>query len=241
MNEALTASGKSKDGVSSGIFGSSESTESNAGNAGDISIQANTINLKDSGEINTTAENATGGNITVTTPNLLHIENGGIYTDVKSNEGDGGNITVETPLFAVLDGAQIITKAKGGDGGDITVASQHFLYAADANTILDASSELGIDGKIVIKTPDNDVVAGFLALQTDFLDSSKLFKEGCTPRTIGNTFLNQGHHKVSANNLLNTQWASFYSDSETLPQVSDDNRKALSLSHSLFGCRQAGH
>ena len=112
------------------IASSSGSPENNAGNAGKIDIQANTIELKNNGEISTFATNAAGGNIAVKILNLLYVEDGSIYTDVKGGEGDGGNMTVETPLFAILDGAHIITKAKRGDGGNITLGSKHFLHAA---------------------------------------------------------------------------------------------------------------
>jgi large exoprotein involved in heme utilization and adhesion len=39
------------------------------GNAGNVIVQANTIKITNSGTITTTAENATGGNITIIVPN----------------------------------------------------------------------------------------------------------------------------------------------------------------------------
>jgi len=161
----------------------SGSKETNAGNAGEIQLQAKTFHLNHA-VISTKAENADGGHITVTTPNLLYLrEESAITTDVKGGDGDGGNITIKKPTFVVLDGAEIITKARRGFGGDITIDSEQFLEAADANNVLDASSEvLERSGTIVITAPEADFYVEVVGLSSNFLN--QLLQESCVSRDV---------------------------------------------------------
>jgi len=164
----------------SSIVASSSSEDNDAGNAGEISITANTIKINADGLINTATENAAGGNITLTTPNLLYLQNGNITTDVKGGESDGGNISIQNPVFVVLDGAKIISKAEFGFGGDIMIHSEQFLASADANNELNASSKiLERSGKIIITAPDEDISGSLIILSTNPLNTDDLQKKRC--------------------------------------------------------------
>lgn len=144
---------------------SNSSALTEAGNAGEINIQANTIKITKNGGLSTSAKNAAGGNITLTTPFLLYVQQGKIYTEVKGGEGDGGNITLQQPIFVILDGAELITKAKRGFGGNITIDSKQFLAPADSKNVLDASSDIiERSGKIVITAPTNDLKGTLIIL-----------------------------------------------------------------------------
>jgi filamentous hemagglutinin family protein len=112
-----------------GIASLSTEEISNAGDAGEIKIKANIIKMKDKAFISTIAQNASGGDITIETPTLIHLQQGNILTNVKGGEGNGGNITIKAPTFIILDGAQIISQAKRGFGGDITIKADHFILA----------------------------------------------------------------------------------------------------------------
>jgi large exoprotein involved in heme utilization and adhesion len=180
VRDTLTVSGRDKRGFSSGIVGNSQTTVTNAGKAGMITVQAHIINLTDGGAISTQTFNSAGGNITITPNLLLHLQKGGILTNVKGGDGDGGNITIQKPVFVVLDDAQIITKAKRGFGGDITINSQQFLSSADKNNVLDASSDvLERYGNIVITAPDEDISSNLIILSITPLDVDDLQKKSC--------------------------------------------------------------
>jgi len=166
--------------VESGIFGHSQTTKTNAGNAAAIKISASQIILKDEGTIATQANNSAGGNITLTALNLLYLQNGNVTTDVKGGDGDGGNITIQKPVFVVLDGAQIITKARRGSGGNIMIDSLQFLSSADKNNVLDASSDkLKNYGKIFITAPEEDISGSLIILSTTPLNTDDLQKKRC--------------------------------------------------------------
>ncbi|MBE9562076.1 MAG: filamentous hemagglutinin N-terminal domain-containing protein, partial [Proteobacteria bacterium] len=85
----------------SGIYANSLSNSNDAGNAGDINIQANLVNLGNNNKIATETENATGGNINIKTSELIYLQESSIETSVHGGTGDGGNINIENPIFIV--------------------------------------------------------------------------------------------------------------------------------------------
>ncbi|OQW91191.1 MAG: hypothetical protein BWK78_05305, partial [Thiotrichaceae bacterium IS1] len=169
---------------SSGLFASSSfPRQQRAGTAGNISVQANTINLVNGGKMETGTINAGGGNIAVTASKLLYLRGGSITTDVKLGVSDGGNIMIENPTFVVLDQASIISNAKRGYGGDIGIHSQQYLASADKENILDASSEiLERSGKIVITSPTDDLTVDRVALSTALFQNT--LRQSCQSRAV---------------------------------------------------------
>jgi large exoprotein involved in heme utilization and adhesion len=122
------------------------------GNAGNVVIQANTINLSGNGTITTSSEHATGGNITITVPNRLFLQEGQITTSVHGGTGDGGNITIENPVFVVMNNGQIIAQANEGRGGNIRLSSKQLVKSPCSQ--ISASSKLGIDGDVNVESPE---------------------------------------------------------------------------------------
>jgi len=221
------------------------------GQAGNLSLHVEDMLRMTNGFIETATAHANGGNIDIISSGYLYLIKSAINTGVFAEKGDGGNITL-TPKFIVLDNSKIIAQAYEGRGGNIDITTAGIYnntaqgrFESPRRRSIDALSQLGIDGIVTINTPYIDPLQGLLTLPAGFLDASKLFKEGCTPRTIGNTFLNKGHHKVAANNLMDTRWASFYFDSDTPSPTVMEKRLAknllgeqVSLTKPLFGCGQ---
>ncbi len=154
---------------------------SNAGNAGQIFISAKTINLSHLGNINSESENAAGGNITITTPDLLYLQQGEMSTSVKGGTGDGGNITIENPQFIVLNKGQIKAQADEGHGGNILMRSKQFIASNDS--LISASSRLGIDGDVQIDSPDVNVECFVFILPGGYVEAQL---RQCTREEIEN-------------------------------------------------------
>jgi len=147
------------------------------GNAGDIFIQANNIQVMDGGNINTSADHALGGNITLIIPDLLYLQEGVITTSVQSGIGNGGNITIENPAFAILNQGQIKAQADAGNGGNIRIAASQFIKSYES--LVSASSRLGLDGDVQIDSPDENVTEGILLLSNETMDASLMMKTPC--------------------------------------------------------------
>jgi hypothetical protein len=82
--------------------------------------------------------------------------------------------------FVVLNHSNITSTAVGGDGGNITIVANSFIRSGDS--VLDASSELGIDGEIATGAPEEDITTNVQPLTATFLDASKLLANACAAR-----------------------------------------------------------
>ncbi|BAP56019.1 large exoprotein containing haemagglutination activity domain [Thioploca ingrica] len=115
-------------------------------------------------------------------------------TSVHGGIGNGGNITIENPDFVVLDQSQIIAQADQGHGGNIRLVTDNFLKTL--NSLVSASSRLGIDGQIVITSPDKTVSNSLLVLPTTFTDVSGLLPRPCEAMTLAE-YLNRSSFIVN--------------------------------------------
>jgi filamentous hemagglutinin family protein len=149
----------------------------NDGDAGEILIETNRLIIKDSGSlVKTSTSDATGGNITIISADLLYlVQDGRITTSVSGGTGNGGNITIQNPVFIVLDQGQIKAQADEGRGGDIHLFSEQFLASNDS--LVSASSRKNIDGQIVISAPDEIISEGLFVLSSNFHDASNLLAQ----------------------------------------------------------------
>jgi filamentous hemagglutinin family protein len=170
----LTLDGKNSKGIASTLTALSQN---GTGKAGDIIVQANTVNLTKGGTIATSTDNAAGGDIIITTPNLLYLQQQGqITTSVKGGTGNGGNITINKPVFVVLNQGQIKAQADQGKGGNIDITSRQFLKTPQS--LVSASSRMGINGTVVIRAP-NETVSNSLNLPPDLIDVTNRLPKLC--------------------------------------------------------------
>jgi len=155
-NDALTASGGG-----TGIFGNSESRESDAGNAGNIDIQARQISLTNGAQIgNGTFGPGQGGPIVVKADDILTASGGGsgIFGNSGSREadaGNAGNIEIQTREISLADGAQIASATFGsGEGGSIIIRADNLLTASGSYIYTDSygeESDAGNGGNIEMR------------------------------------------------------------------------------------------
>jgi filamentous hemagglutinin family protein len=172
------------------------------GNAGNIHIQANQLSLTNGGKITAAAAQAVGGGITVSATDLLYLRKAQLTTSVHGGKGNGGNITIENPALVVLGQSQIVAQADQGQGGNIRLVADTFFKTPDS--LISASSRLGIDGEIVINSPDESVGNNLLALPTGFIDISGLLPRPCEAMTL-QEYLKQSSFRVNrlaGNSLL---------------------------------------
>jgi large exoprotein involved in heme utilization and adhesion len=165
------------------------------GQGGNVTVTATDITLQDGARISAESRRffsvgtqANAGNIILEVGNLLHLSNdSSITTSVTGGIGKGGNITLNS-VFVVLDeGSRIIANAEGGPGGNILI----HIHGGGAlfqspNSLIDASSEFGIDGSVVIDAPDTDIIAGFAGLPANFLDAATVLTQLCAGRSGAN-------------------------------------------------------
>ncbi|HEC85893.1 MAG TPA: hypothetical protein ENI48_11720 [Thioploca sp.] len=150
------------------------------GNAGNlVLVLGETLQMQD-GSIRTSATSADGGNIEITVPNYFYLIDSEITTSVGSGEGGGGNMTLQ-PEFIVLDGSQIIAQAYGGPGGNINITTTgiYNFTGEPVEEVINASSKYGVDGIVVVNSPDKNVFEDIVILPAAFFDASTLLESPC--------------------------------------------------------------
>jgi large exoprotein involved in heme utilization and adhesion len=153
------------------------------GLAGDVRITLRDSLRMRNASIATQAVASDGGNIAISLPGLMDLIDSRITTSVQSGEGGGGNIGIARPEFVVLQGSQIIANAFGGPGGNIDIVAGQLI--ADPFSVIEASSELGIDGNVTVDAPNPDVGSNLVVLPETFLDAARLLQPNCGAARAG--------------------------------------------------------
>jgi filamentous hemagglutinin family protein len=138
--DTLTISGMFPGGnTASGIYGSAEGVLLDAGNAGDIRIEAGRVEMTEGGQIvSHSLGPGQGGNIFLDVKDTLKLSGkvgdltiSGISADSSGtylNPGDAGDIDIHARSIEISDGAQIANGPQGaGDGGEIRIKADETL------------------------------------------------------------------------------------------------------------------
>lgn len=161
------------------LYGAGTTIQSRAqgtGDAGPILVTADQLILKEGASVTTEAAVGGGGNITMHLDFLLYLLRSSITTTVAGGSGSGGDIFID-PDFVVLNQSTILARAFAGNGGNIRIIAGRFFRSVDS--VVDASSTLGISGQISISSPDSDVISGTVNLPTGLGSETKLDQRAC--------------------------------------------------------------
>ena len=150
-----------------------------SGDAGSIRLTALRLNLRGGASISTEAATANGGNISLTVVDFLYLRNSQITTSVKGSTGNGGNIAID-PKLLVLDHSQIIAQAVQGHGGNITIVADQFVPSADS--LVSASSQLGISGTVELIGPRVDLNGSLVVLSSELYNAAAVLRDNCAAR-----------------------------------------------------------
>jgi large exoprotein involved in heme utilization and adhesion len=185
-----------------GLFVSSRDT-----NAGDITITTPLLALIDRGRLSAASAGQEGGNIILSDLTLLILRQGSVISAQAENAANGGNITINADNGFVVsvpeENSDIIANAEQGNGGNIAITAQGVfgLTVNPSPTLLpvseiNASSEAGIDGTVVINNPNVNLQAT-TSLPETFREPS--LAQGCEASASESRFTNVGRGGVPSN------------------------------------------
>jgi filamentous hemagglutinin family protein len=157
------------------------------GETGTISLQTQDLRVTNSA-ITTEAISAGGGSINLKTDKLVLLDRGQITTSVQGGLEKGGNIVINHPTFMVLNQGQVKAQADEGQGGNIHIVAQQFLKTPQS--LISASSRVGLDGKVQIDSPYQNIGDSLVASPKEFIDVSGLLPRLCE-RMSFEEFLNR--------------------------------------------------
>ncbi|CAK0750691.1 exported hypothetical protein [Gammaproteobacteria bacterium] len=161
--DAISLDGRyTKNGKVSSIFANSEfksdmgnSDSIERGDAGDITINTHTLEIRNGASIDsTTNTKGNGGTINVKVSENLVMD--GVSSTISTvsslteNAGHAGNIVVAAQNLDMLNGASIQTTAKSAGGGNVSLAVNNRVYLRDGNILTSVHSGSGNGGSITI-------------------------------------------------------------------------------------------
>ena len=161
------------------ISSRSTSSEANAGRAGSIMISSGNLRVGEGSEISTSTTLADGGDIALDIGASGLIRRAGVTTSVGAGEGSGGNIAIRSGVLA-LDQGTIEANAFGGPGGNILIVTDSLIASPDS--VIEASSELGVSGTISIESPDVDLTSSVTLLPSTLADVAAELAAQCEAR-----------------------------------------------------------
>jgi filamentous hemagglutinin family protein len=163
------------------------------GDGGNIKLNTpDRITLDTRAYLNATTTSGNGGNIDIDPDIVLLRRNSQISTSAGKNNGggNGGNIAITTDFLIggpLSENNDISANAYSGSGGRVTVNANRIFGFIEAppgirNTPLSdlaASSELGVNGTVVLNTLNVDPSQGLGELNLAPVDSSNLIAQSC--------------------------------------------------------------
>ncbi|NGZ05197.1 MAG: filamentous hemagglutinin N-terminal domain-containing protein [Magnetococcales bacterium] len=153
-----------------------------AGRAGSVQLRSSDTLIMNHGTISSSAESGGGGDLEIAVGQMIHLSDSALTTSVRGGDGNGGNIRVD-PRFLILERTQVTANAYEGAGGNVHLQADTLIQ--DPATRITASSALGIQGTVVIDTPEINATEGLVAVNTGFFDASALMNQQCAARRSG--------------------------------------------------------
>ena len=177
------------------------------GDAGKIELFLEEFILKEGGKVSVESAFTNGGDVLVYSNRNIWMDRGGLIASAGGNGGsilfrgtasiylrdsllsaeagiDGGNIELRTPLKFVSQRSVLVANAIHGNGGNISVSTEGYLSSLESQ--VSASSEFGLEGSIVIDTPQTDVGSGLIVLPDGLMDINANIAERCSLRLSSN-------------------------------------------------------
>ena len=158
------------------------------GSAGELIITANSVDL-DRGKLTASTEAETGGNINLTIDDSINLRNNSLISAEASGDADGGNIDIDTNLIIAIpnQNSDILASAEQGTGGRITIDAEGIFGIQvrpqnDSTNDIDATG--GVDGEVIINTPDVDVTQGLVEAPQNIVEPEQTVTQACSAENI---------------------------------------------------------
>ena len=179
------------------------------GSGGAIFIQAQDFTLDNQAEIlaetRAKQQNDTAlSEINLAVANILELRNDSKISTQALNNADGGDININAKFIIAFpgqkEGSDILTRAAAtGTGGDINIRAEALFGIAEGKATsgnrsndIDASSQFGLSGTVLIQQPEVNPTSGLVALTEEVVDADKLIAQNVCTQTANSEFVNIG-------------------------------------------------
>jgi filamentous hemagglutinin family protein len=161
------------------------------GQAGNMTILANSVSLNGGSLLAVTAKSdAQGGaNITLSGLDLLRMDNESLISANALDQANGGNVTIDSTFIVATpptgpNGSDITANAGKGNGGAVNVTTQglygiQFRPKLTPKNDITVTSDFGINGTFQLTTPFVDPTQSLTSLPTEIVDPSRQIVQNC--------------------------------------------------------------
>jgi filamentous hemagglutinin family protein len=162
------------------------------GNGGNIFIQANSLSLDKDSVILADTSFGRGGNIQLQIADTIFLRNNSSISARATSDADGGNIDINAgfviayPSQVPNDGNDIIASAERGRGGKIDIDTQQIFGLQERRATpgngtndIDASSEFGLSGEVVITNLVDDINQGVVESPDNVVEPEAVTAQAC--------------------------------------------------------------
>ncbi|MBN3873596.1 S-layer family protein [Nostoc sp. JL33] len=168
------------------------SSEQGSGIAGSLIVEANSIDLDNKATISADTTNGGQGNINLRSRDLLLLRRGSSITTNATGNATGGNITIDTDNLVAVpeENSDISANAEDSFGGRVIVNASgifgtQFRLQPTPLSDITANSARGseFNGVVQLNTLDVNPSQGLTALPTNIIDTSQLIANSCIARS----------------------------------------------------------
>jgi filamentous hemagglutinin family protein len=156
---------------------------------GNLILNTEQLILRDGAQISgLTVGNGDGGNLNITASEISLHNNSGI-TARAAQDSSGGNIAINTGSL-ILQESNITADAEIGRGGNIAIQTE--LLFRDPNSLISATSALGIDGTVTLNIPEINPSSGLIEVPETPIDVTHLIGQDPCSQPHNSELINTG-------------------------------------------------
>lgn len=175
----------------------------NGGNAGDLRIATGFITLNNNASLRAATTDGSQGNIAITADRGILLSQQSLIDTNATGTASGGNITLTTPFLLSLENSDIAANAFAGNGGNITITTQgifgtQFRNQLTSESDITASSRFGLNGTVNINNFGVDPNSDLTALPSSLANNSNQVIQECNS-SGGNELIMTGRGGVPSN------------------------------------------
>lgn len=172
---------------------------------GNLSVQANSVELKNFASITAATEFQEGGNIQLGIQDRLTLRENSLISAEAFNSANGGNLDLDARFVVAYpqENNDILANARFGNGGNIAIATKGIFGIEERSSTplnltndLDASSEFGSAGTVSIFFPSFSNVEGVLKPLTHYVDVENLLNNGYCKLRGNSKFIATGRNGI---------------------------------------------
>ncbi|MDJ0595295.1 MAG: hypothetical protein QNJ72_35835 [Pleurocapsa sp. MO_226.B13] len=175
------------------------SANNSQGNAGNVVIDANSIELANEATIiaQTQSETVNSANIELKVAEDITLDNNSLISAEALNNANGGNLTIDSNFIIAFPNGNndIIASAEQGQGGNIEITGNSYLIGIKERPLnnstndINASSDFGIDGRITIDTIGLEAFQETAEPPANIVESDQVVTRVCDPTKAAENIL----------------------------------------------------